>query len=269
MSRSEAKAREVIKRLRISEAADLLLLREIARELGASVRVEAMDGADARIIMSPTSASIVVDSHATPTRQRFSIAHELGHLVLHRQIAGAICNPSENGWFPAIKARMREREADQFAAALLLPKDLCSELVNESPSFELFDSVAARFRTSLSTTVYRYLELTDEACAVVWCVDGQAIQWTRNSVFDDLEIRVETPTSIGSSSIVSQYFRSGCGGQETADTPIAAWARTAYRSDAELREFMWPMPSLRGALVLLWVETAPELNEDDDEPTFR
>jgi len=61
-----------------------------------------------------------------PLRRRFTIAHEIGHLVLHAPGAtGAVfcrvVDPAE----PA--ARPIEREANRFAAELLMPEDLVRE----------------------------------------------------------------------------------------------------------------------------------------------
>lgn len=64
-------------------------------------------------------ALIGVNSAESATRQRFTIAHELGHFFLHRNkdafvdfrdnVQGALRTP-------------REREANMFAAALLMPR---------------------------------------------------------------------------------------------------------------------------------------------------
>lgn len=51
---------------------------------------------------------IVLSSGVPGDRQRFSIAHELGHLVLHRTVRSAV--------------RQLENEADRFAASFLLPR---------------------------------------------------------------------------------------------------------------------------------------------------
>lgn len=62
-----------------------------------------------------------VNSHHSGVRQRFTIAHELGHFVLHRT--------SQDNFRDVIFTRrsmgrdLMEREADSFAAALLMPKE--------------------------------------------------------------------------------------------------------------------------------------------------
>ena len=54
------------------------------------------------------------------TRQRFTIAHEVGHLILHRD------GTDEHS----------EREADAFASALLIPREMLRRAVAETPDLE-------------------------------------------------------------------------------------------------------------------------------------
>jgi Zn-dependent peptidase ImmA (M78 family) len=60
---------------------------------------------------------------AAPLRRRFTIAHEIGHLVLHAPggTAAVFCRVTD----PLVIAANRiEREANRFAAELLMPEDL-------------------------------------------------------------------------------------------------------------------------------------------------
>jgi len=59
-------------------------------------------------------------------RRRFTIAHEIGHFVLHPER----CRP-ERGGAVNEAGRMEEREADAFAAELLMPEHLVREAVRE------------------------------------------------------------------------------------------------------------------------------------------
>ena len=64
----------------------------------------------------------------TQPRQRFTAAHELGHFVLHedqmdRFIADTKTSVVEDGGRD--KARAMERQANQFAAELLMPGEVC------------------------------------------------------------------------------------------------------------------------------------------------
>ena len=71
--------------------------------------------------------AIVLRGASDERRRRFTIAHEIGHFVLHPQAAGARARrrPVNAAW------RQQEREADQFAAELLMPEHLVREAVLE------------------------------------------------------------------------------------------------------------------------------------------
>lgn len=86
-------------------------------------------------------------------RHRFSAAHELGHIVLHR-------------WHQTRDAHM-EREADAFAAEFLTPRE---ELARELPRrFNLarLQEIGQRWGVSVKSLVFRSkeLELISEATA--------------------------------------------------------------------------------------------------------
>lgn len=69
---------------------------------------------------------IFLSRSKTPERARFDLAHELGHLMLHRSdISG-----------DAKTDRQLEREADLFAAEFLIPRALVRGVVGPSPSLE-------------------------------------------------------------------------------------------------------------------------------------
>ncbi|QDX24822.1 ImmA/IrrE family metallo-endopeptidase [Sphingomonas suaedae] len=84
-------------------------------------------------------------------RSRFDLAHELGHLVMHRHI-----EQSEI----ADKATLKEieRQADRFAGAFLLPKH---SFPNEvfSPRLDAFVELKRRWKVSIGAMVYRCSDL--------------------------------------------------------------------------------------------------------------
>lgn len=74
-------------------------------------------------------AVVIVNAEHARTRQRFTIAHELGHLVLHAD------GTDENS----------EREADQFASALLIPRGMLRDAVTQTRDR---DALRGRFNVS-------------------------------------------------------------------------------------------------------------------------
>lgn len=116
--------------------------------------------------------AILVNATHSPSRQRFTIAHELGHLLLHGYTA-----PHADRTFKFRDARssegsaLEEIQANQFAAELLMPRDLLlkasrSRLLDHAASDEedsAFDSwvgeLAKKFGVSKQAMTIRVSSL--------------------------------------------------------------------------------------------------------------
>ncbi|MGH3071382.1 MAG: ImmA/IrrE family metallo-endopeptidase [Gaiellaceae bacterium] len=85
-------------------------------------------------MLLPAERRILVNAAEPETRQRFTVAHELGHWVC--QCAGAespqpvYCRAEEVGVDP--EARALEREANIFAANLVMPEEAMRAAVGEN-----------------------------------------------------------------------------------------------------------------------------------------
>jgi Zn-dependent peptidase ImmA (M78 family)/DNA-binding XRE family transcriptional regulator len=87
------------------------------------------------------------------TRKHFDIAHELGHIVMH-------------GWSDDVEAfsreefREREREANEFAAAFLLPKAAFSADVGDVPNkLDHYIELKRKWKVSISAMIMRAYHL--------------------------------------------------------------------------------------------------------------
>ena len=106
---------------------------EVARSLGVTVRFESTDAdVSGALFRRGDRAIIGVNPDHPRTRQRFAIAHEVGHFVLHRDDlhmdeANAYPNESQTkhrllrDQVSAQATNPKEIEANRFAAALLMP----------------------------------------------------------------------------------------------------------------------------------------------------
>ncbi|MGE7206349.1 ImmA/IrrE family metallo-endopeptidase [Sphingomonas sp. NPDC019816] len=149
----------------------------IACAVGAAVRYRRLDVGDARIVGLGERAIITVDCRASRVRQRFSVAHELGHWHHHRG-QQLICHGAADQQDGAAGC---EREADGYAADLLMPRFMLEPLVAGVPmSFDLVYQVAAKFGVSTIAAALRLADVHPAAFAlVVEEVDGR--RWFRRS----------------------------------------------------------------------------------------
>lgn len=137
-------------------AADLqhapIKVQAIAEMLGLAVVYEVMDDSLSGYLELRGDKWIVgVNELHHPVRQRFTIAHEIAHYVLHREL--------ENKFIDQTFARrsvtrdLMEKEADQFAADLLMPADLVRGQVKGGN--RALHELAAAFDVSALAMQYR------------------------------------------------------------------------------------------------------------------
>lgn len=105
------------------------------------------------------------DSEINDKRTRFTIAHELGHFVLHKNIPLIIDKGSnERVLFrdssSATGELHREREANAFAASLLMPKFLIDLEIKKVPKkSDIIKYLSIKFNVSEQAMNFRLINL--------------------------------------------------------------------------------------------------------------
>lgn len=117
---------------------------------------------EAMIYRIENSFKIEVHKNFPPTRKRFSIAHEIGHLFLHM---GYLVNPQKwaatgeyaDSAFLRHGHSLEETEANEFAASLLMPKAEFLEIAQQNLNDNYYDlpPIAQYFNVSLDSVRYR------------------------------------------------------------------------------------------------------------------
>lgn len=105
--------------------------------------------------------AIVINEKEPKKRKRFTIAHELGHFLLHTRITGeqfvdTKTNLSVFYRAVSIGSNSQEQEANLFAANLLMPKREVEEIYNEVQDIQ---KVADEFDVSQSAMSFRLTNL--------------------------------------------------------------------------------------------------------------
>ncbi len=140
---------------------------ELAKLTGVTVkRGELPEDLSGFLVRDKQSIVIGVNSNHSETRQRFTLAHELGHLLLHPQASYV------DRSFPIFfrderssKAEVRaEIEANQFAADLLMPMQmLMLTSVGRTPvdmdDESQIKKLAQRFQVSPQAMIFRLMNL--------------------------------------------------------------------------------------------------------------
>jgi len=140
----------------------------VAEKLGGIVSYESFDDDLSGVLVKDKDRIVIgVNSYHAKTRQRFTIAHECGHLVLKHQ--GEIFvdrTVMKRDGRSAQATDWQEIEANAFAAELLMPEDLILEAVHrrqqkntEDRSTQFIDELAAEFQVSPQAMEYRLTNL--------------------------------------------------------------------------------------------------------------
>lgn len=123
---------------------------------------------DAALVpLDPVGYDIYLNSTTSRSRQRFSLAHELGHAILHDFIPETRCFATRSVFAPP-GGVVEERVCDRIAAAILMPRRLfAGHFNNEQLTATKLREVAQQFDVSLTAVIRRYRELVDEADVAV------------------------------------------------------------------------------------------------------
>jgi hypothetical protein len=129
---------------------------ELAKALGVDSITLADLVEDGRVCHDPTGTHIYVSKHINRARRRFTLAHELGHILL--------AEPGE----PLMAERSlpvrsnEERLCDEIAAAILMPRSwLQSSFAEQSRSLASARLLADTAITSLAASVVRLNQVLD------------------------------------------------------------------------------------------------------------
>lgn len=116
---------------------------------------------------------IFVNPEARPERRRFTIAHELGHFVLHRARQGSFRCDKESVHFGLDTAAVIEREADEFASNILMPGDVLRDaIVNRRIDIKVLSDLAKTFEVSFEALCIRFIKYTDQRAILLHWDNG-------------------------------------------------------------------------------------------------
>ena len=126
MRRAEAEAARLLKEYRVHEPP--VSVGDIARGEGAQIVRQRFEGSESGFILRDGKLTVIgVNTLTSRRRQRFTIAHELGHMLLHDGKPLIVDHSVRINFRSDISSMATddaEIEANAFAAALLMPRPL-------------------------------------------------------------------------------------------------------------------------------------------------
>ncbi len=199
------KARDILNQYGITDIGDLNL-EDLAYARNAIIEETDSLNADGRTIFGEKYAIIKINKNIEYVgKKRFTIAHEIGHVELHRNVQALFLdNDSTLEYF---KKGHQEAEANEFASELLMPAHLFKKECNGKKfSPDLLRALAAKFKTSLTSTAYKYFELGSHPICLFYSFNNQVRYWKRPENYPNFIID-RTKLTPPDDSVAAEFFK--------------------------------------------------------------
>lgn len=223
-------------------------IRDIAFAKGAMVVEQELMRAAASVVKAGSRATIRIPPTDTIERKRFSIAHELGHLLMgHIVSIKKVCSDADMmDWYQT----SQETQANFFASELILPTKLVSSRCDVGNiNFEPIKQIAKDFRASLTATAIKFVRLCPEKCAVVYSTQGE-IRWFYKS--PDWWPFIRKDKKLDERTLAYDFFKGETMDQDPIEVDADAWIES--RGLDEIVEHSIASPQYGFVLSLLWIK---------------
>jgi hypothetical protein len=242
------RARELV--AAVNPTAVPFVVEAYASKIGATIRVETDLGQDEPGWSFEHGGKhyICVNGKDQEERRRFTVCHEIGHMVL-----GLASDHKTLPWWSYAKKSADEILCDVFAAELLLPHRLFKPAAEkEEICFRTVGNLATRFVASLTATGSRFATVISSPCAFVLSEQGKVRYTSRSTVLREANAWVLPRAGLPRGS-VSERVRSGeiCEGPEEIDADL--WFSDWERGGMLLEEARY-LNRWDQTLTLIWFE---------------
>lgn len=156
------------KSLKILNEFDLLNypinVNKLAKKLGVGVEASNFnDEVSGLFVIKDDKPFIAFNLNQSKKRRRFTIAHELGHYILHSKSRSLFVDKNKSVMYRNSESStgefLKEREANAFAAALLMPIPLIASEIKDLKGDDIVEQLAKKFNVSTQAMSFRLSNL--------------------------------------------------------------------------------------------------------------
>jgi hypothetical protein len=234
-----------------------LPLQTIVQGLGAYYHEKPLKHCEGRIVTVGRNTLITINSEIPyEGKKRYAIAHELGHFEMHRDRI-PIVSDTEESFVDWLKAGPHEREANEFAAEFLMPREIFArECKGKKISPDLIRYLSARFQTSITSTLLRYIEFGNHQACLVYCKNNK-MKWRKWSkdFYHRLNFQYNSHPPTGS--VAYEMFTKGvfyADNEQNQQIWKSDWFDMNDEADKPFFEFCVFVPSYNYSISLIWEE---------------
>ena len=142
-------------------------LEKIATSLGLTIEYQPLDGEISGCLIRNENggATIGINSLEHPNRQRFTLAHEIGHYILHKEESTFIDRKFYRSSNSKDGKRAEEIEANDFAGQLLMPEEFLIKDIEElqksqdAENGNAIEGLAKKYKVSKQALMFRLASL--------------------------------------------------------------------------------------------------------------
>jgi hypothetical protein len=253
-----AAARTVLKKFHVCSAKDIEVETIAWMHSRLKVRIGGLTGSEGRLVANNRGGIIRVASKHNLGRFRFTVAHEIGHYLLHpREVVDRIVSKADlTVWNDATE----ECEANTFAAEFLMPKEFIQPYCRGAPTIAKLEHVADLFQTSLTATAFQYHEYTSEPVAIVLSEGWRMKSFLPfgNEELPRIRFGAVSPNSAAGERLAGSDLDSG----KMVRVPANAWLEGFdNRPEINIWEESRYLEYYNKTLTLLWIDE--DLESDD------
>ncbi|MBK9584869.1 MAG: ImmA/IrrE family metallo-endopeptidase [Alphaproteobacteria bacterium] len=219
---------------------------------------------------------IVVNGNHREERQRFTVLHELAHIVL--ELASQHHGPklTTDTLMRYGRRPPEEMLCDVFAAECLLPYDPFSKDVGDVDiSMAAVKELAEKYKASLTTTGSRFAVSAIEPCAFVLSEDGQTRYVSRSKFLNELKGWIDFNIPLPKGSVAYRLIQNGSKTEDYDELASDVWFNGGIKNRPLLAEESVLLREWNQCLSLIWFDDSLKPvherrdEENDDEPLLR
>lgn len=215
---------------------------------------------------------IIVNGNHREERQRFTVCHELAHIVLELPSHHHGLTLTTGTLMRYERRPPEEMLCDVFAAECLLPYDLFSKDIGDMDiSMASVKDLAEKYKASLTTTGSRFAVSAHEPCALVLSEDGQTRYVSRSKFLNELKGWIDFNIPLPKGSVAHRLMRNGSKTEDYDELASDIWFSGGIRNRPMLAEEAILLREWNQCLSLNWFDEGLEPvherdKKEDDEP---
>jgi len=199
---------------------------------------------------------------------RFTVAHELGHYFMDGHVShlfanGETLHQSQSGF---LSSDAYEREADAFAAGLLMPKVLFQRAIDDAgEGINAIEQLASRYGTSLTATAIRLAKLSTEPIAVL-CSRGDKVDFAvmSDAMRENYHLTwpkrgAGIPANSVTAKLNSNETNVRTSQRRAGEASLANWFHAEH--DCRFNEEAIGLGEYGRTLTILWGDSVPDQND--------